>query len=305
MVITIFIILCIIILFYFNKNFENFEIVGYNSTGVPDYKIDSVYDTETYKLESIFTNINIKNQNYNKEYVNVDKTFTLVNINLTFPFTNIFRKLIIDYLVKEIPEYKKDKVYILGNLNNIYYKDTNNARIFVFNFNLVNPVNFFTRNIKIRIKLNNIDLFTSGSSYIDINNDLNKQNVVKFSEIEYILLDKSSYPNFKFNPVDELLDPYYLIKNKYHLMDPFPTSGKEAIITDNMRVNFQYILDDKKISLNREFDSYSKKDIIVSPIAGVPIAPILPQKPQLTSITPLIPIVPNNILSIPPKITFL
>jgi len=297
-----FIILCIIILFYFSKNYENFDIVGYNSTGVPDYKIDSVYDTETYKLENIFTNLNIKNQNYNKDYLNVDPTFTLVNLNLTFPFTNIFKQLIIDYLVKEIPEYKKDKVYILGNLNNIYYKDTNNVRIFVFNFNLVNPRNFFTRNIKIRLKLNNIDLFTSGSSYIDITNDLNKQNVVKFSEIEYILLDKSAYPNFTFNPVDELLDPLYLIKNKYHLMDPFLTSGKEAIITDNMKINFQYILDDKTISLSREFDSYSKKDTNVVPIAAVPIVPIVQQKPQLTSVVPLIPIVPNNILSIPPKI---
>lgn len=239
--ITFFIFLCIIILLYFNKKSENFQIVGYNSTDIPDYKIDSVYDTETNKLGNILTNLNSRNKKYSIEYINIDKSFTLVNLNLTFPFTNIFKKLIIEYLVKEIPEYKKDKVYILGNLNNIYYKDINNSRIFVFNFNLVNPVNFFTRNIKIGIKLDNIYSFI----YMDI---LNEQNVIKSSEIEFILLDKNSYPNFKFNSVDDLYDPLYLIKNKYHLMDPFLTTGKESIITNDMKVNFEFILNDKKIS---------------------------------------------------------
>ena len=46
------IIIIILITICLTRNLENFEVVGYNNINVPDYKIVSVYDTETtvYKI---------------------------------------------------------------------------------------------------------------------------------------------------------------------------------------------------------------------------------------------------------------
>jgi hypothetical protein len=56
---------------------------------------------------------------------------------------------------------------------------------------------------------------------------------------------------FSFIPTDKLSEPYYLIKNKYHLLDPFLTSGKDSILTNNDKINFQSILNDKKQSITK------------------------------------------------------
>ena len=251
------IIIIILITICLTRNLENFEVVGYNNINVPDYKIVSVYDTETTVLQNIFTKLNTTNPSYKSSYLDNDPTFKVVNNFISFPFTKIFKTLILEYLKNSIVQYNKDKVYILGNFNNIYYKDQDTFRIFVFNFNLVNPVNFFTRNIKIRIRVNNIKSFMNpNSSYMNQFNDLN---IRKYTELEYIILDQNAYPNFKFKPIN--VQDYYVISNKYHLMDPFVTSGKDFIITDDMKKLFQLVLNDKRKSLSTEYDSYSQKNI--------------------------------------------
>jgi hypothetical protein len=247
------ILIIILLVFLYKHTFENFEIVAYNNTIVSENKIDSIYDIESNTLQSLFDNLNLKNKDFKES--NLDKQFKLVNSNLKFPFSNIFKKLIIEYIHDSIPKYKKDKVYILGKVNNIYQKDEVLSRTFIFNFTLVNPVNFFTRNIKIRLNINNINVFLDDTfNYFDAIDE----NLVRLNtNLESITLDKNDYINFTFNPIDKLYEPYYLIKNKYYLLDPFLTSGRESIITNNDKIKFQSILNDKKKSLSSEYDSYS------------------------------------------------
>lgn len=238
----IYILILIILVFLYTQTFENFEsIVAYNNTNIPDYKIDSIYNIETNILQSIFDNLNLQNKDFKES--KLDKQFRLLNINLTFPFSDVFKKIIIEYLYNNIPKYKKDQVYILGQLNNIYQKDDLTFTTFIFNFTLVNPVNFFTRIIRIRLKINNF--YKTLLDEINIDENFIKLNTT----LESITLDNTvNYVNFTFTPIDTLYEPYYLIKNKYYLLDPFLTSGRESIITNKDKLNFQSILNEKKKS---------------------------------------------------------
>lgn len=247
-----YIVIVIVIVFFYTKTFEHFEIVAYNNTNIPNNKIDSIYDIETNTLQNIFDDLNLKNKDFKDS--NLDKEFILINTNLTFPFFTIFKKMIIEYLYDNIPKYKKDNVYILGNLDNIYQKDQDSTRTFIFNFTLVNPINFFTRNVKVRLKINNINLILDNTlNYID-NID---ENFIKLNtNLESINLDSINLDN-TFNyimPIDNLSEPYYLIKNKYHLLDPFLTSGRESIITNDDKLKFQSILNEKR---SPKYNSYS------------------------------------------------
>lgn len=233
---VIYIVILIIIIFIYSKTFENFEIVAYNNTKIPYNKIDSIYDIETNTLQSLFDKLNLKNKDYKDS--NLDNQFKLININLTFPFSQIFKKMIIEYLYDNIPKYEKDKVYILGEFDKIYQKDFGTTRIFIFSFNLVNPINFFKRNIRIRLKINNINLILDEKfNYLDVIDE----NFIKLNtNLESITLDNTvNYINYKFTPIDTLYEPYYLIKNKYHLLDPFLTSGRESVITNKDKLIFQ------------------------------------------------------------------
>lgn len=250
---VIYILIIIVIVFLYKHTFENFEIVAYNNTDVPKNTIESIYDTESETLQNLFDKLNLQNKDFKES--NLDKQFKLINMNLIFPFSSIFKKLIIEYLHSSIPKYKKDNVYILGKIINIYQKDQDTSRTFVFNFTLVNPVNFFTRNIRIRLRLNNINMFLDDTlNYVE---EIDETLIRLNTNLESITLDKNNYINFTFNPIDNLYEPYYLIKNKYYLLDPFLTSGRESIITNNDKIKFQSILNDKKKSLSSEYDSYS------------------------------------------------
>ena len=195
----IYIIIIIALVFLYTRTYENFEIVAYNNNIIPNYKINSTYDDESNILQNIFNELNLKNKNF-KESI-LDKQFTLINTNLIFPFTDIFKLIIIEYLYSNIPKYKNDKVYILGKFNKIYQKDQDTSRIFIFNCKLVNPISFITFDIKIRLQFNNINLILDKKfNYIDIiDNNFIKLNTI----LESIIIDNTDL-EFTFNPYDTL-----------------------------------------------------------------------------------------------------
>ena len=237
----IFYFIILLIIFFFYKNtLETFNIVAYNNTNVQDTTITSIYEHESNILQDLLNDLNLKNNNFKES--KLDDEFKLINTNLIFPFSESFKSLLIEYLYTNIPKYKTDKVYILGKLIDIYQKNYSTSSTFIFNCTLVNPVNFFTRNIRIRLKLNNIHLILDKTH---INEHLVKSNTI----LESITLDKNNFVNFTFTPIDKLNEPYYLIKNKYHLLDPFLTSGNDSIITNNHKLNFQSVLNKKMKSI--------------------------------------------------------
>jgi hypothetical protein len=201
---------------------------------------------ETKRIENILNELNNSNKNYSG--LDSKDTFILLNLNINFSLTDIFKNIVLDYIY-QISEFKKDKVYILGDFTNIYYKDNiDDSRTFILNADLINPVNFFTRTVQIIIKLNNVSLIST-----DKFNYINDQNVIKKNSIiQSISLNNTKYENFSYNLNDQLNQNYYLIKNKYHLLDPFLTSGKDMILSYQDKNNFKYTLDGK----NKLFEIY-------------------------------------------------
>jgi hypothetical protein len=99
---------------------EHFTIVAYNNTVIPKYDSDSTYDTQNKKLINLFNKLK-SNKNYNAD--DISSSGQLYNKNLDFPFTETFKKIILDHLIDQQIFNKADKAYIVGGLNNMYIYD--------------------------------------------------------------------------------------------------------------------------------------------------------------------------------------
>jgi ABC-type lipoprotein release transport system permease subunit len=118
---------------------------------------------------------------------------------------------------------------------------------FIFDITVVDPETFVSRQLKAKLLLTNAQLFIKPTSIGTQPNfisppdeELIRKNVkLQFLGMQQDVLD------FNVNSKDELPEHYYEIKNKYFLMDPFLTSGKDMIITEQMKNHFQNVLNIK------------------------------------------------------------
>jgi hypothetical protein len=154
---------------------------------------------------------------------------------------------------KKLSIRPKAEIIEIGN------KKTMN-RTFIFNFTVIDPNKFISRPFKGKITLKDIELFLNSKlinsstqrSYISpINEDLIRLN----TNINYISLDKNNSDSI-VNSNDELSQHFYEIKNKYYLMDPFLTSGRENEITNKMKLNFELVLDKKSKLIDTKYQDY-------------------------------------------------
>ena len=99
---------------------EHFTIVGYNNTEFPQYESDSAYDTQNKKLMVLFKKLK-SNKNYNED--DISSIGQLYNKNLDFPFTETFKKIVLDHLINQQIFDKDDKAYIVGGLSKMYIYD--------------------------------------------------------------------------------------------------------------------------------------------------------------------------------------
>lgn len=218
-----------------NKEHYNTSVVGYNNIEVPAYSIPNIFDSETQELIGIF-----------KEAFDDDDVeplgFKEHNPYIPFPFNASIKELIIDYMKTNIKRFKGDKLEILNDLNKIYYKDYDNDRIFIFNVSLVNNTRFSSRDVRVKLRIKNIGDFIKGvkteQNEIDYKTDISYQNIVNVLVILSIRLVKSEYIQFEFNGFDSLQPNYYQIKNALGLTEPFITTGKDMIITEEMKKDF-------------------------------------------------------------------
>lgn len=218
------ILILILLYFVFLNSKENF-IVSYNSYKIPDNPIQSIYDSETLSIQQQFFNLN---------KVSFDTfKYTLLNKNLTFSYNDIFKISVLNYL-KNNNIYIKDSLHIQNNIHDIYFLDILPNRIYIFNCDLVNSTHFFTRNIKVQIKVNNTN-----------------NNILSLSQINVlgIILDTDNYANFSIPMYDELYPTTYQIKNTLHLLDPFITSGQDLVLTSTQITNFNNVLAGKSNQL--------------------------------------------------------
>ena len=195
-------------------------VVAFNNDSVPENPIktiDSIQNDTLNKIFSIATPIDI------------DQTFVLYNDNITFPLNNLFKSLALEYINKNGPQFSKDKMYISNDINNIYYKKDFDSTLYICNFNLTNPKNLFTKNIKM------------GLSY----NEQNSRGQVLFMKLDTLPDNKI----LSTDSIDKLQPDYYTLKNNMFLMEPWITSNDSMTISDVYINNFNKVLKEKNKQL--------------------------------------------------------
>jgi hypothetical protein len=272
-------IICIIIIFfwYFNSQ-ENFQVVAFNASNIPCYSIESIYSKETIKLKEIFRQINTdlgvseetetkqseqvkSNQsglfglttggspiNYGGNFDSTD--YTLINNNVSFAFDNQFKSIIKNILQK----YFLNNLISITNITNIYFKQENGNMLYIFNCQFSNLTKFTSRNLIIKLKINNYVKFLNPTASSPNDFQSNIDSSLINTTILGITLNKNDDNTINYtttySPSVTLTPNLYTINNNLYLMDPFLTSGKEMIINDQMKTDFNKVIIDHSQTLN-------------------------------------------------------
>lgn len=248
-IIALFLIFVFVYLVYSSVSKEHYvtTIVGYNNIAIPAYYIPNIFETETKELIKVFKEAfkddNVEPIGY-KEH----------NPYIPFPFEAPIKKLIIDYLKTNIPKFKGHKLEITTDLNKLYYRNSGDDRLFIFNVNLLDNTQFMTRNVRVKIRIKNILKFIKDNTDYELgeqtmaerkNAEINyrtnipAQTVINSTDLLSIRLDKNNYARFTLTGQDALKPNYYQIKNVLGLMDPFVTSGRDMVISEKVKKDFE------------------------------------------------------------------
>jgi hypothetical protein len=229
---------------------EYFSVTGYNDTTVPQNRQDTLYETEAKELNDMFEqwNTDIFPSDFRGSYQKLPSY-------IKFAWQDIISKLIIISLKEVFSKYKKykdSKIKIVKDMYDIYwYDDNENTQHLIFNIDVNNATLKWTRRIKIYIKIRDIKSFLSDTGdYIKDLDENGLSQLEKNISIVTISLEESTarllVPGFGDKIGSEVFDNYYNILNPLHLMDPYITSGKQMVITDEMRSRFSEELEERK-----------------------------------------------------------
>jgi len=236
-IIFIAILSCILIWVFYIK-YENFFVSAYNT----DIEI------EPLKTDIIIQNEKIKNalsNKFNEEY-NIEKvnktSFNQLSYYETFAMDTFFKENCLDKLKNILsPDFPNINLLSVPDLQNIFWKDIDNSRHFIFDIVTTSSNYQFIRVFTCYCILNNLNkyILDDGSYVFDIKSTFSNSDVNIVYIIDIINSNKENTlsGNNLFN--------YYEIKNKLHLMDPFITSGKEIQITQTQKEEFEKLLTKK------------------------------------------------------------
>jgi len=254
-------IICILILIYFinfmlNK-VEFFENpVEYNSIEIPENKLDSIYDKETADLTNLFNTLpTIKEipSDYKNTFQNISNYTTLI-------IYDEFRKRVVDVF----DTLFNIKINIVKESYNVYYKDLDDNREYIFNININNKKTNTIRILKVYLKINTIANFLNDKGEIDGSNLIYLKNNI---EINKIILDDLDDENVSSVTSINRFDDYYKInsiilkENDIASANIKINSENEMLITDSMKKNFAKVLEEKE-NFVREKEFLEKEERI-------------------------------------------
>lgn len=233
---------CLLFVFIGIRNIsESFTALPSNAFEVHKMKIPTLYEEDTSVIDDVFETIN---KNVLPDY---RSTFQKYPSYFKFELDDMFKEYILQkvrFAFNQSPKLKGSKLEIVRNLYNIWWKDINNERHFIFNIDVVNKTKFFARKLLVYIKLQSINQFiTDTGEYIP-----GLKNAVKDSNLDfqYVGTDNElkyfTVPPSNASIGNESFTHLYRIKNNLYLMDPFITSGKEMVISDYDRAKFEEYL---------------------------------------------------------------
>lgn len=214
MLLMILYIISILILIYFvcfKRMNEAFNVVGYNNTKLQDDKITSIYDNETDMIT--------KELVFKEAECDFDKSgYTIHGMYIEFPLKNIFKQKTLYYL-ENLNIFKNDKLEMHSDINNLYWKNESDNRVFIFDVNIIiNSPKFMIRNIQVKILIKNVMQFMNANGSYRTDNVYDKVNEI---EIECIKLNDNFKSNNMIKGIDELKPLYHEITNRLNLTEPF------------------------------------------------------------------------------------
>lgn len=245
-----FIIIILTILFFTNILFyrEGFNVSFYNDTYVSNDQ-DTLYQKEIKELNDMFEQANTEAF---PDYRNV---YHKLPGYIKFPWQKLVNSLVIVVLndiFSKSKDYRGSKLSVVKDMYNIYwYDDKSNNRHLVFTVDVNNEKLKWTRKIRFYAVLNNLSNFiTDVGDYITDTNDNFQQTFLSNLSIRTISLEESTV-TLVVKGVDNKIGKedyynYYMITNTLHLMDPYLTSGRSMVITDEMRQNFELELKERE-----------------------------------------------------------
>mgnify|MGYP000356426230 FL=1 len=230
----------------FNK--ETFNVSFYNDSDVSNNQ-DTLYEKEVKQLNEMFEQANPET------FPDYRTTYNKLPGYIRFPWQKLVKDLVTSKLLEvflQNPTYRGSKILVVKDMYNIYwYDDKSNNRHLIFTVDVRNDTLKWTRKIKFYAVLNNLsDFVTDTGDYItELNDDFQKQFLDNLS-IRTISLEESTVTLAVKGMDDKIgnedFHNYYMITNTLHLMDPYLTSGKKMVITDEMRENFEFELKERQ-----------------------------------------------------------
>jgi hypothetical protein len=218
----------VLISFIFNKIEHYITLtVGYNNISVPNYTIPNIFDNDISQINSIFKNL-IKDENFDKT------NFKEHNPNIPFPLTEQIKLFILNYLHANINRMRGHDIVIPGNFNNLYYKDIENDRIFIFNTSVIDNTRFISINLQVKIKIKNIKDFLQNYDKNTVEENINYIQIIQNNvdiELLSLRIDEQMFAKFTYSGIDSLQPNMYQLKNRLSLMHPYITSNKDMTIT--------------------------------------------------------------------------
>jgi hypothetical protein len=189
----------------------------------------NLFDQDTKLFQSVFDTLN---QEPLPEYTSGFKKFPLSH---KFVWNDSVKEHVLNILKEKVN--KDTKLKLVGDMESIYYYDnqqTPNKRSYVFNVYLQNTSNAFTRKILVYIRVNiQNKLLNNASEQSENPNAIILPTDLTLVNISFVEVDKTKFID-SYNSNDN----QYHIMNKYHLMDPFMTSGKDIQVTNKMIETF-------------------------------------------------------------------
>jgi hypothetical protein len=223
---------------------ENYNAVPYNSFEVPKNKQDSLYDAETKRIDEIFSLVNRDVlPDYKDSYTKYPNSFRFVyNDTLkTFLLKQITSTL------KSTSYYNDSKFTIVRDLYNLYWRDIENKRHFIFNLDLNDSIKAFTRKFKVYLVVNRINNYlTDNGEYIPTLPFKSDDIEIKYIGTDNVLTYFTVLPQTDQLLQEPDLNRFYRTQNNLYLLEPFLTNGRQMRITDAMQMKFDQALKQRR-----------------------------------------------------------
>jgi hypothetical protein len=230
-------IIIVIILFaliIWRRSIETFSVVPQNSN-IIKVKDDDMFQAKNNLYNSLFISV------YGNVVETIDKRYNEFPSSFVFGYNNLFK----DVVLSQLKSVTRDNdIRIVKDIDKVFWIDLGNTRRFIFEVEFGNKE--FIHLIKVYLNIDNIGKYGIISGNTTLDNPVVKIDLQDIKIISMKITKPQSMSNNDVQPFDPSTFTYfYKIRNRFGLMDPFVTDGRDMQIYDYMKENFNKVLNEK------------------------------------------------------------